>query len=271
MPRDALPLLDDLVPLLRTARFGRVARGFQVVDSTNSEAAAWAADGAPDGALVAADFQSRGRGRLGRAWQAPAGLNLTFSLVLRPPFGSADAGLLPLAAALGVAEAVEPFVTPSSVSIKWPNDVLVDGRKACGLLLEAATAGPRAAPIILGAGLNVNQTTFDPEHAERATSLALAAGRPLPRAVVLAAVLARLEAAVDALARDPSAVLRRYDGHLAGRGAQLTLHATTGAPPVTGVLLGVTAAGGLRLRTDAGERVFYAGDVSSRPPLPSPG
>lgn len=269
MQRASLPLLDELAGLLVTERFGRPARGYAVVDSTNTVAAAWAAEGAPEGALVAADYQARGRGRLGRAWHASPGQNLTFSLVLRPVLPPERLGLLPLVAALGIAEAVEGIVAPAAVAIKWPNDLLVDQRKACGVLLEATTTGAAPTSVVLGVGLNVNQTDFADDHAARATSLALAAGRPLPRAAVLADVLLGLESAFAALARDAAAVVRRYEERLHGRGTRLTLHGSGGAPSVTGILEGVTPHGALRLRTGAGERAFYAGDVTTRPPSPA--
>ncbi|MDX1531042.1 MAG: biotin--[acetyl-CoA-carboxylase] ligase, partial [Rhodothermales bacterium] len=189
-----LPLLADLQPLLRTCRFGRPARGFRSLPSTNAEALTWAADGAAEGALVVAEAQTAGRGRLGRTWEAAPGRNLLVSLVLRPALPPERLGLVPLAAGLAVAEAVEAAVPPLCPRLKWPNDLLLGGRKACGVLLEGRTGGRAPSAVALGIGLNVNQTAFPDALAERATSLHLEAGRPVERAALLAALLERLEA-----------------------------------------------------------------------------
>lgn len=259
-----LPLAHDLAALLRTRRFGRTLRSYEAVGSTNTEAMAWAAEGAPEGSLVVADFQQAGRGRLGRGWQASAGQNLTFSLVLRPTLPPDQLGLITLAASVAVAEAVAAAVAPREVAIKWPNDVLIDGRKCCGMLLESSLAGPRAT-VVLGIGLNVNQQDFPPALAERATSLALAAGQPVPRAPLLADLLARLEQCYDALGTEAVVALRQaYETRLHGRDLPTTLYRTAEAAPVHGVLLGISANGGLRLRTATGLQTFYAGEVTTR-------
>lgn len=259
-----LPLARDLAALLSTRYLGRTIRSYDAVGSTNTEAAAWAAEGAPEGSLVLAEFQQAGRGRHGRRWQASPGQNLTFSLVLRPALPPERLGLITLAAGVAVAETVEEVVAPHEVAIKWPNDILIDGRKCCGMLLESSLAGPRAT-VVLGIGLNVNQQEFPRSLAERATSLALAAGRLVPRAPLLADLLARLEHDYDALGTEAEAGLRRaYEARLHGRGERMTLYPTAEASPVRGVLLGVSGSGALRLRTDAGLQTFYAGEVTTR-------
>ena len=266
-----MQLLDALAPLLTTARFGRVARGFETVGSTNAEAAAWAADGAPEGALVAAEYQSAGRGRLGRTWAAAAGVNLTQSLVLRPAFGAPQLGLLPIAAGLAVADAVER-VTGVPAQVKWPNDLLLGGKKAGGLLAEAVHGARDHAPVVvLGIGLNVNQRAFPPELADKATSVALEAGRPVERAALLAALLAALERRYDALAAgDGDALLAAFERRMHGLGQPVAVrYPGTTRPPLEGVVLGIAPDGALRLDTSDGERRLYAGEVTLAPPVPA--
>lgn len=258
-------MLDELSSLLTTRRFGRTAEAYVSIGSTNRRALDWAEAGAPEGALVVAEHQTAGRGRHGRSWTDAPGHNLLFSLVLRPPLPADRLGLLSLAAALAVAETVAPWVGPVRPTLKWPNDVLLEGRKTCGLLVEARLGTTPVA--VLGVGLNVNQTAFPPELAERATSLALVAGRPLLRVGLLAALLAHLEARYDELLADGGEAARRdFEERMARADGPVTLHAN--GRTVTGHLEGLAPDGGLRLRTPDGLRTFHAGEVSFTPPDP---
>ena len=263
------PLAEALASLLRTRRFGRALRAYASVGSTNTEAAAWAAGGAPEGAVVLAELQTAGRGRMGRTWEARAGQNLTFSVVLRPPLPPERLGLLTLAASVAVAETVSAFTAPLEAGIKWPNDVLLEGRKCCGMLLESSFSGQKTPAVILGIGLNVNQDAFPPALADRATSMLLATGRQTPRAPLLAALLTRLEQVYDRLVHDGGAALRQaYEARLAGLGRPATLYLAGTQTPVRGVLAGITETGALRVETGDGLRLFHAGEVSFSPPNP---
>src|SRR5690606_1606672 len=156
-PHRLAPMLthDDLLPLLRATRLGRAFRSLASTTSTNTEAARWAAAGAPEGSVVLADYQTAGRGRLGRVWEAAAGQNLLFSLVLHPPLARDRLGLITLTAALAIADVLAEMVQPLRVGIKWPNDILVEERKCCGMLLESAMTVPSTnrPVVILGIGL----------------------------------------------------------------------------------------------------------------------
>ena len=263
-------LLNDLAPLLTTARFGRTARGFDTIGSTNAEASAWAAAGAPEGALVVAEYQSAGRGRLGRTWAAAAGVNLTLSLVLRPRIGPERLGLLPLMAGLAVADAAQR-AGGVPAQVKWPNDLLISGRKAGGLLAEAVHTGDRPGAVVLGIGLNVNQQTFPPELAARATSISLEAGQPIDRAALLAALLAALESRYDALGDGKvGALVSTFEQQMDGLGREVMVrYPGTARPPLRGVMRGVAADGALRLGTADGEQRLYAGDVTLAVPTPA--
>jgi BirA family biotin operon repressor/biotin-[acetyl-CoA-carboxylase] ligase len=164
---------------------------FDAVDSTQTIAFALADAGAADGTTVVADYQNEGRGRRGRAWHAPAGTALLASIVLRPRVEPKSVPLYSFAAALATADAVEQ-IAGVGARLKWPNDVLVGGRKVCGILLESRTT-PASEPVIaIGIGLNLRQTAFPAELAARATSLLIETGRVIPTDDALDAVVEAL-------------------------------------------------------------------------------
>jgi BirA family biotin operon repressor/biotin-[acetyl-CoA-carboxylase] ligase len=182
---------ETLLPLLRPGSLGAPLTCLDRCPSTSTLAIAAALEGAPEGATWVAEVQTAGRGRLGRAWHSPAGENLYLSVVLRPALRPPDAPALTLACAVAVAEAVEA-VTGLAPRVKWPNDLLLDGRKVAGILLEMRAEPERVAFVVVGVGLNVNTATFPAPLDATATSLRAALGRPLRRAPLGAEVLARL-------------------------------------------------------------------------------
>ncbi len=258
-----LSLLADLAPLLRTTRLGRPARGFETLGSTNTEAMRWAKAGAPEGALVVAEHQTAGRGRLGRSWADAAGEGVLFSVVLRPALPPERLGLVTLAGGVAAAEAIGAWTAPAEPRIKWPNDVLLGGRKCCGMLLESGLGRERF--VVLGIGLNVNQTAFPDPLASRATSLRLETGRGVPRAALLAEVLARLEHWTEQLGTGADSLRRAFAERMAGLGERALVRLTATGQPLEGTVVGIDAAGALRLRTGDGVRVLHAGDVTFRP------
>ncbi len=181
----------------RGTQFGSRVHHHYSVGSTMDEAADLAHRGAPHGAIVVAEEQTAGRGRMGRAWHSERSGGIYCSLVLRPPpegkpLPAARAPILTLSAALAVADAVEE-IAGVRADLRWPNDVLAGGRKCCGILTEMTAEAERVRHIVLGIGLNVSQREFPPEVAAEATSLARVAGRRVSRAAALAAMLAALD------------------------------------------------------------------------------
>jgi BirA family biotin operon repressor/biotin-[acetyl-CoA-carboxylase] ligase len=156
------------------------------------EASERAEAGCPEGTLVTADEQLLGRGRLGRDWHSPARCGLYFSLVLRPPVAAAQAMSITLACGLGVARGIGR-ACGHQADIRWPNDILLGGKKCCGILVDLAANGDRARHVVVGVGVNVNQESFPPDLADIATSLGRETGVEWARDVVLESILAELE------------------------------------------------------------------------------
>jgi BirA family biotin operon repressor/biotin-[acetyl-CoA-carboxylase] ligase len=240
---------------------------FTEVESTNDVAAALVAEGAPHGALVVADAQTRGRGRQGHTWFSPPGAGLYFSLLFRPgPIDPATVGLLTLAAGVAIAEAVER-VCGVSAELKWPNDLVIrrsgepgGRRKLAGILAEAALVGTCVEHVVLGIGVNLCDSAYPPELADRVTSLAREAGAPVDRFDLLAECLAAVqERWTNLVAGDAAVVLqewRRRSPSAVGAPV-LVQRGGTMRPGITAGLLGDGAlqvdAGGETVRVVAGE------------------
>lgn len=256
-----------------------------------ADAAAWAGEGAPHGALVLTDHQTAGRGRHGRAWHDAPGHSLLLTLVLRPDgLAPERLGLVPVAAGVALAEAAEAAraapagAPPQALRLKWPNDVLAGGRKLAGVLAEATwgapararTAGPEGrreaghdAPcVLLGVGANVGRAAVPPALADQATSLA-ACGYAATRGALLSAFLRALEQRLDALAAPdgPATLCADATRRLAGRGAPARVaFPHTARAPLTGTLEGLAPDGALVLGTPEGPVRVYAGEVTLAAP-----
>lgn len=197
-------LAAALAPRLTTRWLARQHRHLAETGSTNDDAAAWA--DALHGALVTADAQSAGRGRHGRVWFSPPGAHLYASVVLRPSAADARWGALGLAVGLGLRDGLLPYC--DRVALKWPNDLLVDGRKLAGILCEARWQGT-VPHIVVGFGVNLREAAFPAELASTAVVLETLCGTPLERADVLASVLAGLEPRIEQLTDHGFAPMRR--------------------------------------------------------------
>lgn len=253
---------------LATRDFGHPLHFHPSVDSTNVLAATLARDGAAHGTAVIADAQRRGKGRLGRRWVSPPGVNLYLSVILRPAKPAADAPQLSLLAAVGVARTIAGQTSLSPV-IKWPNDVLVSGKKVSGVLTEMQAAGPLLRSVVVGIGVNLNapRSAFPPELRDTAASLRLLAGRPLDRAAFTLCLLAHLEKLYAVWVEDGfSGVAEEWDEFAAPLlGRPMTVNASGGT--VMGIARGLDRDGALLLETEPGRppRRIVAGDVSVVP------
>jgi BirA family transcriptional regulator, biotin operon repressor / biotin---[acetyl-CoA-carboxylase] ligase len=245
-------------------------RYFDSIDSTNDEALAWAAEGARDLSLVIADEQTQGRGRLNRKWFTPKGSGLAFSLILRPsaraalrPYLSRTVGL----AALSIAESCSGLgLAPR---IKWPNDILLNGKKTAGILIETVWSGDDVDSLVIGMGINVHKASVPPVELLQfpATSFEDALGKePPPRLAREEILFSVLNAFIQWRERmGTDELINAWEEILAFRGEQVQAY-VGGEVPITGELLGLESDGSLRLRDIHDKSIIIRfGDVSLRP------
>ncbi|NNL84691.1 MAG: biotin--[acetyl-CoA-carboxylase] ligase [Myxococcales bacterium] len=257
---------EEILPGLETRRVAREIEHFETVDSTNRVAHERARSGAPHGYTVIAEAQTAGRGRLGRDFFSPAHENLYTSIILRPALTTASCATSILAAAVAVAEtALALLEEPNRVAIKWPNDVLVDGKKTSGILMELAAEATRVDYLVLGVGINVNSdpATFPEAFRDKATSLAAARGARVDRIGLARDFFRRLEAILELHEAGGFAALReRFDARFAMRGREIAVSDLDGSS-TRGRAEGVDDDGALLLRLPDGElRRLFAGDVT---------
>jgi BirA family biotin operon repressor/biotin-[acetyl-CoA-carboxylase] ligase len=190
-----LLLADEIREGLNTNVFGkREIIYFRETDSTNIRAKYLAGDGAPEGTVVVAEMQTQGKGRKGRSWFSPAGDGIYTSVILRPPIPPNEAPKLTLMASVAVAEALLSL-TSLKIKIKWPNDILITGRKVAGILTEISTDMDRIDYVVIGVGVNVNtpRKSLRPDIRQTATSVFMETGKVFPRIALLRAFLEWLE------------------------------------------------------------------------------
>lgn len=244
-------------------RVGRVVEFHPEIGSTNDRARAAVAEPGGDGRAVVADLQTAGRGRRGRGWVSPSGVNLMVSVGLRPRLAASRAGLLGIVSAVAVRDASASLLPDDVLRVKWPNDVVAaDGRKVAGLLVETAVSGDRLGEAIVGMGINVNWPAAEmpPELAGRAVSLCDLAGRPLDRVELLRRLLPALDRELTALEGGESP-LERLATVSALDGRQVTVD--TGSEQVDGRVAGIVEDGQLLLDTPDGRRAIAVGEVVS--------
>jgi BirA family biotin operon repressor/biotin-[acetyl-CoA-carboxylase] ligase len=238
------------------AKGGLVGRELHLLadaESTNDEAKRAAKSGAPHGSVWVAEVQTKGRGRQGRLWVSPPGENLLFSVLLRLDCPPARLPPLALVAGLAVRDAVARAAPKAQPKLKWPNDVLVVGRKIAGVLVEATLSGKRVEAVVVGIGINVHTRVFPEELEDRATSVGLVAEAPLDRGVLLADVLEGLDHDM-ALAADRGLGLV----HARLTAADALVGTRVRAEGVEGVARGIDLEGQLVIERDDGVRVRVA-------------
>ena len=246
-----------------TKVLGQQIKYFDEVDSTNEKAKQLAREGAVEGTLVISDTQLAGKGRLGRTWSSPTQTGIWMSLILRPSILPQYASQLTLVAGLCMCETLRE-VTGLEASIKWPNDIVVNGKKVCGILTEMSAEIDGINYIILGIGVNVNQSEF-PEELPFATSLMLEGGIEYKRKNIIVNFLERFEVEYMKYKVVPNleAILARYEALC------ITLHKTVKLTirdeEYLRESIGITADGSLRVRDDQGnESLIASGEVSVR-------
>lgn len=257
---------EEVTSRLTTAWAGRTVYSYGETGSTNIDAKRLAEEGAPHGALVVADTQTMGRGRRGKGWESEdSGQAIYMTLLLKPQFSPEYASRVTLLMALAVTTALEEVCEHQSVQIKWPNDVVLNGHKVCGILTEMSAEPGYIHHVVIGTGINVNQKGFPKEVAKIATSVLRETGRTNSRAKLIARVMFFFEQYYEQFLQtyDLSAVREQYEAHLAGMGKEVRVLDPKGE--YVGVSKGITKNGELIVEKADGTRCeVYAGEVSVR-------
>ena len=247
---------------------GRTRRVLASCSSTNEEAIAWARAGAPHGALVIADVQTHGRGRMGRSWSSASGESLTLSIVLRPSMPPSSAPPLTLAVGLALSDATRALGVHTH--LKWPNDLLADEpngqrRKLAGVLTEMATSGARIEHVVVGIGLNLATQVFPAELASIATSMLRVSGLAPDRAQAAVALLVALDRRYAAFINDGApATVAKFRAQADFLGKRVVVRA--GDERTEGLAVALDDDGALHVRDDAGTlHRLWAGDVAVLP------
>ena len=241
---------------------GKTVHFARETDSTNLWIKRLAKEGASEGTLALAEFQSAGRGRLGRSWEVPEGTSVMMSILLRPKFEPQYAPTLTLVMGMAVAKAVKNL--GFDVSIKWPNDVVVSHKKICGILTEMGVRDGKIDYAVIGVGINVNIKEFPEEMADKATSLYLESGKEFDRSQIPGLVMEAFEKYYEKFAAtcDLSGLTEEYDSSLANYTQPVRVLAKE---PYEGVARGITDGGELLVeKTDGTIVAVSAGEVSVR-------
>lgn len=255
---------EELSLRIQTRWMGQKLCLLDEVDSTNTRAKAEAANGAGEGLVVLAECQTSGRGRRGRVWKSPSGDNIYMSILLKPDVEPETAPMLTLLAACGMARAVSAL-GEEQPWIKWPNDLVIDGKKICGILTEMGVKNRKPSYVIVGIGVNCNLMVFPEDLASKATSLKLEYGHEVCREEIVARFLNEFENLYEKFLKTRSLEFVRdeYEAILVNKGQKVCV--LEPGKEWTGTADGITKSGELLVRKDSGEICkVSSGEVSVR-------
>jgi BirA family biotin operon repressor/biotin-[acetyl-CoA-carboxylase] ligase len=261
-----LLLPEILRPFLRGTIFDAHLHHFYKIGSTNTAAMAAAAEGAPEGSVFLAEEQTAGRGRGAHAWHSERSAGIYCSVVLRPALPPSEVLVLSLAAGLAVRAAIQQIDSRAHVDLKWPNDLLIEGKKVCGILTEMNAEATRVRYIVVGIGINVSQAAFPKDLAEQATSLRLATGSEWSRVELAGALLKSLDGEYRQLLGQADArrsILRRFSEHsswIDGKAVRIEENGSA----LEGITTGLDDRGFLRVRTAQGVQTVLSGTVREK-------
>jgi BirA family biotin operon repressor/biotin-[acetyl-CoA-carboxylase] ligase len=259
-----LLLPEILRPLLRGTLFAEHLQHFYKIGSTNTAAMAAAADGAPEGTVFLAEEQTAGRGRGANSWESQRSTGIYCSVIVRPALPPSEVLVLSLAAGLAVQSAIKQVDSRVNADLKWPNDLLIDGKKVCGILTEMNSEATSVRYIVVGIGINVNQASFPKELG--AISLRQVTGSEWSRVEVVAALLKSLDREYRELLEGPNgreSILRRFvenSSWVQGKAVRIEDHGSN----FEGTTEGLDQRGFLRLRTSTGTQTVLSGTVRER-------
>lgn len=254
----------EIKSLMHTEWVAREVLYFDTIDSTNTKAQELAEKGYQSGTLVVADKQESGKGRRGRSWVSPSGTGIFMTLMIKPDINPNNASMLTLVAALAVAKAITS-VTGEEAMIKWPNDIVVNGKKVCGILTEMNAQFDYINHIVVGIGINVHNESFPEEISQMASSLMIeAGGKRFHRAQIIAETMSYFEQYYDTFLKtqDLSALVREYDKLLVNRNKSVRV--LDPKEPFDGKAMGITPKGELIVDTWESRKLVSSGEVSVR-------
>lgn len=254
----------EIKSLMHTDWVAKEVLYFDTIDSTNTKAQELAEKGYPSGTLVVADKQESGKGRRGRSWVSPSGTGIFMTLMIKPDINPNNASMLTLVAALAVAKAITS-VTGEEAMIKWPNDIVVNGKKVCGILTEMNAQFDYINNIVVGIGINVHNESFPEEISQMASSLMIeAGGKRFHRAQIIAETMLYFEQYYDTFLKtqDLSALVREYDELLVNRNKSVRV--LDPKEPFDGKAMGITPKGELIVDTWESRKLVSSGEVSVR-------
>ena len=259
-------LLPEMVaPLLKGTIFAKRIHHYYKIGSTNTEAMQSASEGAPEGSVFVAEEQLGGRGRGGHAWHSARSTGIYCSVILRPALPPSEALIFSLATGLAVHSAVAGISPELRPDLKWPNDLLLNGKKFCGILTEMNAEATRVRYLVVGMGINVNQAKFPADLREIATSLRIETGTEWSRVELCAALLKSLDREYRGLLEDASArdaILRRFQENSSSvRGQKVRVEENGEENGIEGVTEGLDGRGFLQVRTAEGLRTVLSGTV----------
>lgn len=254
----------EIKSLMHTDWVAKEVLYFDTIDSTNTKAQELAEKGYPSGTLVVADKQESGKGRRGRSWVSPSGTGIFMTLMIKPDINPNNASMLTLVAALAVAKVITS-VTGEEALIKWPNDIVVNGKKVCGILTEMNAQFDYINHIVVGIGINVHNESFPEEISQMASSLMIeAGGKRFHRAQIIAETMSYFEQYYDTFLKtqDLSALVREYDELLVNRNKSVRV--LDPKEPFDGKAMGITPKGELIVDTWESRKLVSSGEVSVR-------
>lgn len=254
----------EIKSLMHTDWVAKEVLYFDTIDSTNTKAQELAEKGYPSGTLVVADKQESGKGRRGRSWVSPSGTGIFMTLMIKPDINPNNASMLTLVAALAVAKAITS-VTGEKAMIKWPNDIVVNGKKVCGILTEMNAQFDYINHIVVGIGINVHNESFPEEISQMASSLMIeAGGKRFHRAQIIAETMSYFEQYYDTFLKtqDLSALVREYDELLVNMNKAVRV--LDPKEPFDGKAMGITPKGELIVDTWESRKLVSSGEVSVR-------
>lgn len=254
----------EIKSLMHTDWVAKEVLYFDTIDSTNTKAQELAEKGYPSGTLVVADKQESGKGRRGRSWVSPSGTGIFMTLMIKPDINPNNASMLTLVAALAVAKAITS-VTGEEALIKWPNDIVINGKKVCGILTEMNAQFDYINHIVVGIGINVHNESFPEEISQMASSLMIeAGGKRFHRAQIIAETMSYFEQYYDTFLKtqDLSALVREYDKLLVNRNKSVRV--LDPKEPFDGKAMGITPKGELIVDTWESRKLVSSGEVSVR-------